>query len=139
MHINKEIKTIHVHIKRPSLSKPGGVSVVGHYWVEGIFVVMCTPDGVPIELNGKRFRRRFGTKSGELSEREVGGADDAGNQTRAKARTEAEPTPACNILWWANIVSAGLLRVPAFTAGSKGGRRLQGVHWWVLLPFSHQP
>ena len=58
-------------MKKPSLSKPGGVSVIGHYWVEGIFVVMCTPDGVPIELNGKRFRRKFGTKSGELSEREV--------------------------------------------------------------------
>lgn len=73
MHINREIKTIQVHIKRPSPSKPGGVSVVGHYWVEGSFVVMCTPDGVPIELNGKRFRRKFGTKSGELNEREVAG------------------------------------------------------------------
>ena len=29
--------------------------------------------GVPIELNGKRFRRTFGTKSGELSEREAVG------------------------------------------------------------------
>ena len=35
------------------------------------FVVMCKPDGVPIELNGNRFRRKFGTKSGELNEREV--------------------------------------------------------------------
>ena len=34
---------------------------------------MCKPDGVPIELNGKRFRRRFGTRSDELSEREVAG------------------------------------------------------------------
>jgi hypothetical protein len=69
--MNDEIKTIHVHMKRPSPSKPGGVSSTGHYRVEGSFVVMCRPDGVPIELNGKRFRRKFGTKSGELSEREV--------------------------------------------------------------------
>jgi hypothetical protein len=47
------------------------VSVIGHYQVEGDFVVMCRPDGMPVELNGKRFRRKFGTKSGELSEREV--------------------------------------------------------------------
>ena len=45
----------------------------GHYRVEGSFVVMCRPDGVAIELNGKRFRRKFGTKSGELNEREVAG------------------------------------------------------------------
>ena len=45
--------------------------VIGHYRVEDGFVVMCRPDGVPIELNGKRFRRKFGTKSGELNEREV--------------------------------------------------------------------
>src|SRR5262245_35755214 len=66
-----EIKTIHVHIKEPSRSKPGGVSVVGHYWVEDDSVVMCWPDRVPVEINGKRFRRKFGTKSGELNEREV--------------------------------------------------------------------
>ena len=71
--MNDEIKTIHVHMKRPSPSKPGGVSSTGHYRVEGSFVVMCRPDGVPIELNGKRFRRKFGTKSGELNEREVAG------------------------------------------------------------------
>src|SRR6202047_2314199 len=71
--MNDEIKTIHVHMKRPSPSKPGGVSVTGYYRVEGGFVVMCRPDGVPIELNGKRFRRKFGTKSGELNEREVAG------------------------------------------------------------------
>ena len=65
------IKTIHIHMKGPSRSKPGGVSVIGYYRVEDGFVVMCKPDGVPIELNGKRFRRKFGTKSGELSEREV--------------------------------------------------------------------
>ena len=70
---NDEIKTIHVHMKRPSPGKPGGVSVTGHYRVEGDFVVMCRPDGVPIEINGKRFRRKFGAKSGELSEREVAG------------------------------------------------------------------
>jgi hypothetical protein len=66
-----EIKTIHVHLKGPSRSKPGGVSVIGHYWVEDDFVVMCNREGVPIELNGKRFRRKFGTASDELSEREV--------------------------------------------------------------------
>jgi hypothetical protein len=71
--MSDEIKTIHVHMKGPSRSKPGGVSVIGHYRVEDDVVVMCKPDGVPIELNGKRFRRKFGTKSGELNEREVAG------------------------------------------------------------------
>ena len=68
-----EIKTIHIHMKGPSRSKPGGVSVMGYYRVEDGFVVMCRPGGTPIELNGKRFRRKFGIKSGELSEREVSG------------------------------------------------------------------
>src|SRR5262245_51793469 len=71
--LSDEIKTIHVHMKGPSRSKPGGVSIIGHYRVEDDFVVMCKPDGVPIELNGKRFRRKFGTKSGDHSEREVAG------------------------------------------------------------------
>jgi hypothetical protein len=71
--MSDEIKTIHVHMKGPSPSKPGGVSVIGHYRLEEGFVVMCKPDGSPIELNGKRFRRKFGTKSGELNEREVAG------------------------------------------------------------------
>ena len=71
--MSDEIKTIHVHLKGPSRAKPGGVSVLGYYRLEDGFVVMCKPDGVPIELNGKRFRRKFGTKSGELSEREVSG------------------------------------------------------------------
>src|SRR5215813_5946033 len=71
--MSDEITTIHVHMKGPSRSKPGGVSVVGYYWVEDSFVAMCRPDGVPIELNGKRFRRKFGTQSGELNEREVAG------------------------------------------------------------------
>jgi hypothetical protein len=65
------LKTIHVHMKEPSRTKPGGVSIVGHYRVEDGFVVMCKPDGAAIELNGNR--RKFGTKSGELSEREVAG------------------------------------------------------------------
>jgi hypothetical protein len=39
--------------------------------VEDGFVVMCRPDDVPIELNGKRFRRKFGINPGELNEREV--------------------------------------------------------------------
>ena len=29
--MSEEIKTIHVHMKGPSRSKPGGVSVIGHY------------------------------------------------------------------------------------------------------------
>jgi len=69
--MSDEIKTIQVHLKGPSRSKPGGVSVIGHYRVEDGFVVMCRPDDVPIDLNGKRFRRTFGTKSGELNELEV--------------------------------------------------------------------
>jgi len=69
--MSDEIKTIHVHMQGPTRAKPGGVSVIGHYQVEGDFVVMCRPDGMPVELNGKRFRRKFGTKSGELSEREI--------------------------------------------------------------------
>ena len=71
--MSDEIKSIHVHMKEPSRTKPGGVSVVGHYRVQDGFVVMCRPDGSPVELNGKRFRRKFGTKSGELNEREVAG------------------------------------------------------------------
>ena len=71
--MSDEFKTIHVHMKGPSRSKPGGVSVIGHYRVEDDVVVMCKPDGVPIELNGKRFRRKFGTTSGEPNEREVAG------------------------------------------------------------------
>jgi hypothetical protein len=69
--MSEEIKTIHVHVhmKGPSRSRPGGVSVIGHYRVEDDFVVMCKP----IEHNGKRFRRKFGTKSAELNEREVAG------------------------------------------------------------------
>ena len=47
--------------------------VVGHYWVEDGFVVMCRANGAAIELNGKRFRRKFGTTSGEPNEREVAG------------------------------------------------------------------
>ena len=69
--MSDEIKTIHVHMKGPSPSKPGGVSVIGHYRVEDGFVVMCRANGAAIELNGKRFRRKFGTQSGELNEREV--------------------------------------------------------------------
>ena len=69
--MSDKIKTIHIHMKGPSRSKPGGVSVIGYYRVEDGLVVMYKPDGVPIELNGKRFRRKFGTKSGELNEREV--------------------------------------------------------------------
>ena len=71
--MSDEIKTIHVHMKGPSRSKPGGVSVIGHYRLEDGFVVMCKPDGSPVEINGKRFRRKFGTKSGEPNEREVAG------------------------------------------------------------------
>jgi hypothetical protein len=71
--MSDDIKTIHDHMKGPSRSKPGGVSVIGHYRVEDGFVAMCRPDGEPIELNGKRFRRKFGTQSGELNEREVAG------------------------------------------------------------------
>jgi hypothetical protein len=32
--MTEEIKTIHVHMKGPSPSKPGGVNVIGHYRVE---------------------------------------------------------------------------------------------------------
>jgi hypothetical protein len=69
--MSDEIKTIHIHMKGPSRTNPGGVSVIGHYRVGDGFVVMCKADGVPIDLNGKRFRRKFGIKSDELSEREV--------------------------------------------------------------------
>ncbi len=65
--MSEEIKTIHVHMKGPSRSKPGGVSVIGHYRVEDGFVVMCKPDGVPIELNGKRFRRNLGPSQASLT------------------------------------------------------------------------
>jgi hypothetical protein len=71
--MNDEVKTIHVHLEKPSRSKPGGASVTGHYRVDEKFVVLCRPDGVPIEFKGKKFRGEFGTKSGELSERELAG------------------------------------------------------------------
>ena len=51
--MSDEIKTIHVHIKGPTRSKPGGVSVIGHYRVEDGFVVMCKADGVPIESTAR--------------------------------------------------------------------------------------
>ena len=75
--MSEEIITIHIPMKGPSRSKPGGESVTGHYRVEDDFVVMCKPDGLPIELNGKRFRRKFGTKSGELCRARGGANDDA--------------------------------------------------------------
>jgi hypothetical protein len=96
---NDDIKTIHVHMKRPSLRRPGGVSVTGHYRVEGSFVVMCRSDGVPIELNGKRFRRKFGTQSGELSEREV-----AGMMTR-EIRAELKRIPQSRVASFSGPIS----------------------------------
>ena len=65
--MSDEIKTMHIHMKGPSRSKPGGVSVIGHYRVEDGFVVMCKPGGTPIELNGKRFRRKFGISQTSLA------------------------------------------------------------------------
>ena len=56
--MNDEVKTIHVHAEKPSRSKPGGVSVTGHYRIDGKFVVLCRPDGVPIEIV---FERRLRT------------------------------------------------------------------------------
>jgi hypothetical protein len=97
--MSDEIKTIHVHIKGPSRSKPGGVSVTGHYRVEDGFVVMCRPGGVPIELNGKRFRRKFGTKSGELNEREV-----AGMMTR-EIRLELKGSPHSRVASFSGPIS----------------------------------
>ncbi len=65
--MSDEIKTIHIHMKGSSHSKPGGVSVIGHYWVEDGFVVMCKVDGVPIELNGRRFRRNLELSQASLT------------------------------------------------------------------------
>ena len=44
--MSDEIKTIHVHRKGPSRSKPGGVSVIGHHRVEDGFVVNIEPNGM---------------------------------------------------------------------------------------------
>jgi hypothetical protein len=97
--MSDEIKTIHVHMKGPSRSKPGGVSVIGYYRLEDGFVVMCRPDGVPIELNGKRFRRKFGTKSGELNEREV-----AGMMTR-EIRLELKGSPYSRVAFFSGPIA----------------------------------
>ena len=89
--MNDEIITIHVHVEKPSRSKPGGVSVTGHYRVDEKFVVLCRPDGVPIEFKGKRFRGEFGTKSGELSEREMAGI--LTKEFRRELKRELRRTP----------------------------------------------
>ncbi len=47
--------------------------VNGRMWQSGESGNPNGRPGVPIEFKGKRFRGEFGTKSGELSEREVAG------------------------------------------------------------------
>jgi hypothetical protein len=69
-----ELKSIVVHVGKPSLRYPAGVVTEGYYKVDGDQVVMCKPNGEPVNIDGKRFARRFGTKSGELNEREVAAA-----------------------------------------------------------------
>jgi hypothetical protein len=66
-----ELKSIVVHVGRPTLSKPAGVSSEGYYKVDGDQVVMCKPNGDPVNIDGKQFRKRFGNKSGEINERET--------------------------------------------------------------------
>jgi hypothetical protein len=39
--------------------------------VDGDQVVMCKPNGDPVNIDGKQFRKRFGNKSGEINERET--------------------------------------------------------------------
>lgn len=66
-----ELKSIVVHVGKPTLTKPAGVSTEGFYRVDGDEVIMCKPNGEPVNLDGRQFRRRFGNKSGELNERET--------------------------------------------------------------------
>ena len=71
MSIKGALKSIVVHVSRPTGSKPAGVSTEGYYKVVGDEVIMTKPNGEPVNIDGKQFRRRFGNKSGEFSEREV--------------------------------------------------------------------
>ena len=68
------IKNIIVQVAKPSRKYPAGLTTDGFYKVVGDEVVMCKPDGGEVVVDGKKFRQRFGTKSGELSEREVAAA-----------------------------------------------------------------
>jgi hypothetical protein len=72
--IEAPLKNIIVHISKPTLTKPAGVSTEGYYKVAGDEIVMTKPDGTPVNIDGKQFRKRFGNKSGEFSEREVAAA-----------------------------------------------------------------
>jgi hypothetical protein len=67
-----EIKSIVVHLGKPTTAKPGGTSTYGYYKVEGNEVVMTGRNGQEvIGPNGESFRGVFGSKSGELNEREM--------------------------------------------------------------------
>jgi hypothetical protein len=50
---------------------PAGISNEGLYKVVDGEVIMTKPDGTPVNIDGKQFRKRFGEKSGELNERET--------------------------------------------------------------------
>ena len=69
--IEAPLKNIIVHISKPTLTKPAGVSTEGYYKVDGDEVIMCKPNGEPVNIDGKQFRKRFGNKSGEFNERET--------------------------------------------------------------------
>jgi hypothetical protein len=72
--IMETLKSIVVHVARPSAKYPAGVSSDGYYKVVDGEVIMCKPDGAEVVVDGKKFRRRFGTASGELSEQQVAAA-----------------------------------------------------------------
>jgi hypothetical protein len=69
--MSDELKMISVPLAGPRPGRPGGTCTIGHYKVVGDEVVMCKPDGAEVVFDGKKYRKRFGTKSGEQSEREV--------------------------------------------------------------------
>jgi hypothetical protein len=66
-----ELRSIVVHVSKPTLHSPAGVSTEGYYRVEGDEVVMCKPDGAEVVLDGRKYRGKFSNKSGELNEREL--------------------------------------------------------------------
>jgi hypothetical protein len=66
-----ELKSIVVHVSKPTLRHRAGISTEGYYKVVDGEVIMTKPNGEPVNIDGRQFRRSFGNKSGELSEREV--------------------------------------------------------------------
>ena len=68
-----ELKSICVHLAKPSSRKPGGVSVTGYYIVVDDTVIMTRPDGIPVSLDGRKYRQKIIPGKDRLNEREIAG------------------------------------------------------------------